>query len=99
MFVRDNGLPMSPDSITKWLREFSKRHGLPHSNPYAFRHTMASILINKGKDIVTVASRMGHANFKTTLGNYAHIMNQADKQSSECLADELLRSGNKQTSR
>lgn len=92
LFVRDNGLPMNPDSITQWLSEFSKRHDLPHINPYAFRHTMASILINSGKSIVAVSKRMSHATIGTTLGAYTHIIAQAEEQASECLADEILRS-------
>lgn len=37
VFVRDDGRPMNPDSIWSWLQKFSKRHGLPHINPHAFR--------------------------------------------------------------
>ena len=44
LFVQDNGKPMIPDTVTRWLSRFSKRHGLSHINPHAFRHTMASIL-------------------------------------------------------
>lgn len=38
VFSQDNGRPMHPDSVTDWLKKFSKRHGLPHVNPHAFRH-------------------------------------------------------------
>ena len=58
LFVKENGEPMIPDGITAWLSEFSKRHDLPHINPHAFRHTMASILINSGKDVVSVSKRL-----------------------------------------
>ena len=47
LFVQEHGnkicYPIRPDSITKWCSDFSKRNGLPHINPHAFRHTMASI--------------------------------------------------------
>ena len=43
VFAQDTGGPMHPDSVTTWLSRFSKRHGLPHVNAHAFRHTMASI--------------------------------------------------------
>ena len=33
VFTQDNGDHMNPDSITGWLRGFSKRHGLPTSTP------------------------------------------------------------------
>ena len=65
-FTRENGEPMHPDSITSWLNKFSKKYGLPHINPHKFRHTQASILINEGVDVVTVAKRLGHKQVTTT---------------------------------
>ena len=91
LFVKENGEPMIPDGITAWLSEFSKRHDLPHINPHAFRHTMASILINSGKDVVSVSKRLGHAKVSTTTDIYSHIIMEADEQASECLADVMLR--------
>ena len=91
VFTQDNGNHMSPDSITGWLHDFSTRHGLPHINPHAFRHTMASILINSGKDVVSVSKRLGHAKVSTTTDIYSHIIMEADEQASECLADVMLR--------
>lgn len=91
LFVKENGEPMIPDGITAWLSDFSKRHDLPHINPHAFRHTMASILINSGKDVVSVSKRLGHAKVSTTTDIYSHIIMEADEQASECLADVMLR--------
>ena len=91
LFVRDDGAPMQPDSLGRWLTNFSKRHGLPHINPHAFRHTAASVLIHSGTDIVAVSKRLGHAKTSTTTDIYAHIIQQADEEASESLADALLR--------
>ena len=90
-FTKDDGTPMIPDSITAWLNKFSEKHGLPHINPHAFRHTMASILINSGKDIVSVSKRLGHSKTSTTTDIYAHVIKEADEQASESLADVMLR--------
>lgn len=95
LFVKENGDPMIPDGITAWLGDFSKRHDLPHINPHAFRHTMASILINSGKDVVSVSKRLGHAKVSTTTDIYSHIIMEADEQASECLADVMLRPAKK----
>ena len=91
LFVKDNGEPMIPDGITAWLRKFSMRHDLPHINPHAFRHTMASVLINSGADVVSVSKRLGHKKVSTTTDIYSHIIQEADEQASECLADVMLR--------
>lgn len=91
VFTQDNGDHMSPDSVTGWLYGFSRRHGLPHINPHAFRHTVASVLLANGTDIVTVAAQLGHASASTTENFYAHIIEVNKAKASECIADVLLR--------
>ena len=87
LFAQEDGSPMHPDSVNTWLDRFSKRHGLPHINPHAFRHSMASLLFYKGMDSVSVSARLGHAQVSTTSNIYAHVMEQADKKSADILAD------------
>ena len=91
VFTQDNGDRMNPDSITAWLNDFSARNGLPHINPHAFRHTVASVLLANGTDIVTVAAQLGHASASTTENFYAHIIEENKAKASECIADVLLR--------
>ena len=91
VFTQDNGQHMNPDSITCWLREFSARHDLPHINPHAFRHTVASVLLANGTDIVTVSKQLGHASVNTTESFYSHIIEENKANASECIADVLLR--------
>lgn len=91
VFTTDDGRHMSPDSITGWLCDFSRRHGLPHINPHAFRHTVASVLLANGTDIVTVSKQLGHASVNTTESFYSHIIEENKAKASECIADVLLR--------
>ena len=91
VFTQDNGEHMNPDSITGWLKAFSARHGLPHINPHAFRHTVASVLPANGTDIVTVSKQLGHASVNTTESFYSHIIEENKARASECIADVLLR--------
>lgn len=91
LFVQDDGKPIQPDTVGQWLARFSKRHGLPNINPHAFRHTVASMLIHNGTDVVSVSKRLGHARTSTTTDIYAHVMQEADRQASECLANVLFR--------
>ena len=91
LFAQDNGKPMHPDSVTDWLKKFSKRHGLPHINPHAFRHTMASMLYFNGVDSVSISKRLGHAQVSTTANIYAHVMEEADQKNADILADVFLK--------
>lgn len=91
VFSQDTGSPMHPDSVTDWLAKFSKRHGLPHINPHAFRHTMASMLYFNGVDSVSISKRLGHAQVSTTANIYAHVMEAADKKNADILADVFLK--------
>ena len=91
LFAQDNGSPMHPDSVTDWMNKFSKRHELPHINPHAFRHTMASMLYFNGVDSVSISKRLGHAQVSTTANIYAHVMEAADRKNADILADVFLK--------
>ena len=91
VFTTDDGCNMNPDSITGWLHDFSRRHNLPHINPHAFRHTVASVLLANGTDIVTVSKQLGHASVNTTENFYSHIIEENKAKATECIADVLIR--------
>lgn len=91
VFTQDNGNPIHPDSVTGWMDKFSKRHNLPHINPHAFRHTMASILYFNKADSVSISKRLGHAQVSTTANIYAHVIAAADQQNTDILADVFLK--------
>ena len=91
LFTKADGTPMHPDSVTDWLVKFSERHGLPHCNPHAFRHTMASMLYFNGVDSVSISKRLGHAQVSTTANIYAHVIEAADQKNADILADVFLK--------
>ena len=80
---------MHPDSITSFFRRLEKKFNLPHINPHKFRHTHASILINKGVDIISVAKRLGHSKTSTTSDIYAHVLNNSDEKATDIINDVL----------
>lgn len=91
VFAQDNGNPMHPDSVTNWLKKFSHRHDLPHINPHAFRHTMASMLYFNGVDSVSISKRLGHAQVSTTANIYAHVLEGADQRNADILSEIFLK--------
>lgn len=87
VFTRDNGEPMNPESITGWLSDFSKRHGLRHIHPHMLRHTGASNYIANGIDIAAVSELLGHASVSTTFYYYIHAIKEYRAKTASCMAD------------
>ncbi len=91
VFTQNNGKPTNPTSWGGWLNKFSEKHGLPHINPHAFRHTAASMLIANGIDDVTVSKYLGHKNPNTTRGFYAHLIEAQKAAAEETISNVLFR--------
>lgn len=91
VFSQDNGQPMHPDSVKRWLNKFSARHDLPHIHPHSFRHTMASLLLYNRVDNVSVSKRLGHSSVSFTENVYAHVIEEADQRNADILADVFLK--------
>lgn len=91
VFSQIDGTAMHPDSVTDYLKKFSKKYNLPHINAHAFRHTMASLLYFNGVDSVSISKRLGHAQVSTTANIYAHIIEEADQRNADILSDIFLK--------
>ena len=94
LFIQEGeklGYPMHPDSITQYLGDFAKREKLPHINPHAFRHTLASVLCLNGIDITTISKWLGHNNVTTTMNIYEHILEEGKEKVADCISDVILK--------
>ena len=90
VFTSDDGRRMHPDSLTKWFKNFLRKHGFPEDlHFHSLRHTAASILIDDGTNIVVVSKRLGHAQVSTTSNIYAHMIRSADEKAAE-VADKFI---------
>ncbi len=89
VFPGERGGPMNPSNLGNWLKRFEERHGLPHLNPHAFRHTMTSILFFRGVDSVSISHRLGHSSVTTTTNIYSHVMEEAEERVSDCMTGVL----------
>lgn len=66
LFKDDNGKPLKGKNIsTKWTK-ILKGCNLPHKKFHSIRHTYASMLLQNGVDIETVAELMGHSAISIT---------------------------------
>lgn len=95
VFTGECGGTMAPDTVSGYLRRFEKKYALPHIHAHKFRHSMASVLYFSGADPVSISKRRGHAQVSTTQNIYSHLIEQADTQSAERIADAIFRTQKK----
>jgi len=89
LFTQEFGKPIMPNTINKWLKDFTSRHNLPHITPHSLRHTNITLMISSGVDVRTVASKAGHSRTSTTLDIYSHAL-QAYDEKATAVIDEIL---------
>jgi integrase len=62
--------PRNPTYITKHMKKFMARIGLPNMSPHDLRHTCATLLLQSGADVKSVQDILGHSDASTTLNFY-----------------------------
>lgn len=67
------------------IKNICNRNNIDRIRLHDLRHSHASILIDKGMNIIAISKRLGHENPQTTLNVYAHIL-----QSNESEIEDLL---------
>lgn len=78
--------PMFPTTPTRWLKQFTKAHGLPDVSPHDLRHTCGSLMIMSGATIKDVQDTLGHADPATTLRFYAGNTPESLRKAADSLA-------------
>ena len=76
-------LPRDPTYITKHMKKFIKKIGLPDMSPHDLRHTCATILLESGADVKSVQDILGHADASTTLNYYVRSNIDAMRNATE----------------
>jgi integrase len=90
VFPDFNGRPQAPDNFTSAWCKLAREIGIPISF-HALRHTHASMLIDHGVDVVTIAKRLGHASPAITLQFYAHLFTKDDSKAAAAINAALGR--------
>lgn len=72
LFETASGRPLSRQHIWRAIRRGGKRIGLNKLHPHTFRHTFATRLIKRGRDLKAVSQYLGHASPTTTAALYCH---------------------------
>lgn len=88
-FTKENGEMMNPQEPTAYLKRFGTKYDLPGIHPHALRHTMATLSIVNGADIVSVSKKLGHSNTSVTLDIYSHANEEAQQRANAILANAI----------
>ncbi len=86
IFTHLDGKRINPQAPTAYLRKFGEKYGIEDCHPHKFRHTMATLMIQKGADIKTVSEKLGHRSIEITLKLYVHSNEDAQKAANEKFA-------------
>jgi site-specific recombinase XerD len=74
VFMREDGKVWGKDYQHRPLREACKQAGIiPAIGFHELRHTYASLLAQRGADLLTISKLLGHADTRITSRHYAHL--------------------------
>ncbi len=81
--------PLFPDNITKKVKKFMKKCGLPDYSPHDLRHTCGSLMLESGATVKMVQNFLGHKDPSTTLRFYAGTNAESLRTASNALSATL----------
>ena len=90
LFANRRGRPFSANKLReKKLRPLLLSLGIALAGFHAFRHGVATTLIDRGASITTVGAQLRHSDLRITLGLYAHVVPQSQRDAIEGLASAI----------
>ena len=95
----DGERPWVPNEVTKQFIRIRRSIGLDSVRLHDLRHFTATRLLSEGVPVRTVSGRLGHANAATTLGVYAHFVEESDRDAAEKIGSILTPSAKRRSRR
>jgi len=90
LFANRRGRPFSANKLReKKLRPLLSSLGIQLAGFHAFRHGVATALIDRGASITTVGAQLRHSDPRITLGLYAHVVPKSQRDAVEGLVDTI----------
>ena len=69
--------PLGPRGVQKALKNYLREAKVSKSvSPHTFRHTFATLAVERGANIKAVSQILGHANCSITINLYTHLSNE-----------------------
>ena len=75
--------PLCPDNITRETKAVMRAAGIPQFSFHSFRHTHATLLLERGINYKIIQSRLGHSSCATTMDIYSHVTPQMDSEAAK----------------
>ena len=91
IFTQEDGSMLNPNTVTRYLTTFGEKYGFPGLHPHTLRHTMATLSIANGADIVSISKKLGHATPSITLNVYSHANQEAQLRANKILEQALYK--------
>lgn len=82
--------PPPPDRIGQAWQRLCRQLGVK-ARLHDLRHLQASLLLDAGEAVTTLAARLGHRDTSTTLKVYGHLMPGADTRAAGIVGSALAR--------
>lgn len=89
IFCSDKGTLINERNAFRAFDVILKNARTEHYGPHALRHTFASILLRKTKQIEIVSAILGHSNTSVTYNRYIHVLEEDKVKALENLMDIL----------
>lgn len=80
LFVFGGSKPLSPTTINRYKFNACKKANIRSITLHQFRHSHATLLLQKGIVINEVSKRLGHSKVSTTLDVYTHTDSTQEKE-------------------
>ncbi|MGB9804372.1 tyrosine-type recombinase/integrase [Desulfofundulus sp.] len=90
VFCTKDGKPLRPDNVAgRLFRSLIKKAGVPRIRFHDLRHTHATLMLEAGEHPKITAARLGHADTKTLMETYTHLVPRVQKEAAKNV-DKLL---------
>lgn len=73
LFVKDTLIPIKESTVKQLFRKLKSRSGIPRLHPHLLRHTFATRYIERGGDIYSLQSILGHTSLEM-VKKYVHLI-------------------------
>ena len=91
IFPSEAGNPLAEaPMVRKFFKPALKKAGLSDMRFHDLRHTMASLMIEQGENIVYIQRQLGHSSPTVTLNVYAHLINEVNQEAALRLENTIF---------